>query len=660
MSDWWSADPVANAVRPQEPDYSNAISSIESGGNYRAIGPKTRTGDRAVGKYQVMGQNVGPWTEEILGERMTPLQFAANPEAQDAVFKAKFGSYVNKYGPDGAARAWFAGEGGMNDPTRKDILGTSVADYSRKFNAATGQKVASAAPSPPQIKDWWSADPVAGETQQPGPVEQRFAETPEPANASKLRAGLIRRGTELMQGPAQSPIAQMATDFANIVPAASQRTSPHVSTYGGQLISKEAFEGDDGSILYRDPQTGEVRPTDQKTQVAIRDPVDGVVKVFARSDATNESAFTGAARVASSGMLSSAPTIKAAAPAAKVVPKASEIIATAKPSYAAFKEAASQVEIPPETASGIANRLRGALDKVNLDVEMAGKPAAAALRMLESGEPMTLDYLQRVKRVASRGFNNPEKDVRDGAAAISGEISRVISQVSPEAAASLKKADEIFATGKSVQQLQRLEDVADLRAGRAGYGGNAVNSMRQVLSPIVQRAVEGKTTGFKPNEIQAMREIVEGTTATNVLRNLGQLSPSKGIIQTVGGAGAMYAAGPAGVAVPALGMASNKIATILTGKQIDRLKELVAKRSPEYAKAVEKAVTRYEQAQADLLKSPAINKLAAYVAASRALSSGLTRDGIQVSSGDLLKSIQGPIKSAAEGDEPAIPGRPGE
>ena len=121
---------------------ANAIAGIESGGRYDALGPVTRTGDRAYGKYQVMGSNIPVWTEKYLGRRMTPEEFLASPEAQEAVFKGEFGRLVAKYGPEGAARAWFAGEGGMNDPNRRDILGTSVADYSRKFTSALGDAAA--------------------------------------------------------------------------------------------------------------------------------------------------------------------------------------------------------------------------------------------------------------------------------------------------------------------------------------------------------------------------------------------------------------------------------------------------------------------------------------------------------------------------------------
>ena len=69
---------------------------------------------------------------------MTPQEFLQNPEAQDAVFDHRFGSYVQKYGPEGAARAWFAGEGGMKNPNARDVLGTSVEDYGRKFTQNMG------------------------------------------------------------------------------------------------------------------------------------------------------------------------------------------------------------------------------------------------------------------------------------------------------------------------------------------------------------------------------------------------------------------------------------------------------------------------------------------------------------------------------------------
>ena len=119
-------------------DAAAAIAAIESGGKYDKLGPVTRTGDRAYGKYQVMGANVPQWTRTHLGQEMTPDQFLASPEAQDAVFRGQFGQYAGKYGPEGAAKAWFAGEKGMNNPNAKDQLGTSVQAYADKFTRGYG------------------------------------------------------------------------------------------------------------------------------------------------------------------------------------------------------------------------------------------------------------------------------------------------------------------------------------------------------------------------------------------------------------------------------------------------------------------------------------------------------------------------------------------
>lgn len=358
-------------------------------------------------------------------------------------------------------------------------------------------------------------------------------------------------------------------------------------------------------------------------------------------------------------------------PVADTTPKASEIFSTAKPYYREFDKEAADIFVSPKE---VIDRVTAALnngkqpqhlagevhDTINL-IKNGGKQPSAMQKLeaemnglpIPGGENdlVPLTRLRDIKELVGQSFKSNDNRVRAAAGIASNEINKIISEISPGAGEALKKADAIYSTARSVQDLQRKSDVADLRAGRAGYGGNAVNSMRQVLSPIVQRAVEGKNTGYKPNEIQAMRDIVEGTTATNASRGVGQLSPSKGILQTMAGAGATYSMGPAGLAIPAIGMASNKLATILTGKQIDRLKELVAKRSPAYSEAVSKSVEKFEKAQKAFLESPSMGRVAGYVAASRALSSGLTRDGISVSSADIMKSIQGPVASRAENEQ---------
>ena len=80
-------------------DYANAIKQIESSGRYHIMGPATKSGDRAYGAYQVMGANIPSWTKAATGQSLTPQQFLASPEAQDAVFNYHCGNAVKKYGP---------------------------------------------------------------------------------------------------------------------------------------------------------------------------------------------------------------------------------------------------------------------------------------------------------------------------------------------------------------------------------------------------------------------------------------------------------------------------------------------------------------------------------------------------------------------------------
>ena len=114
-----------------------AIAGIESGGRYGALGPVTDRGDRAFGKYQVMGANIPSWTKEALGRSMTPAEFLASPEAQERVFETQFGKSVAKYGnPADAASVWFSGRPLAKAGNASDVLGTTVPQYAQKFMAA--------------------------------------------------------------------------------------------------------------------------------------------------------------------------------------------------------------------------------------------------------------------------------------------------------------------------------------------------------------------------------------------------------------------------------------------------------------------------------------------------------------------------------------------
>lgn len=109
------------------------IAKVESSGNYGAVGPVTEKGNRAYGKYQVMDFNIPTWTKEVLGQSMTPQQFLASPQAQDAVAKAKLQEAYDKYGTwEDSASVWFSGRP-LSGNTSKDVTGTSTPEYVQRF-----------------------------------------------------------------------------------------------------------------------------------------------------------------------------------------------------------------------------------------------------------------------------------------------------------------------------------------------------------------------------------------------------------------------------------------------------------------------------------------------------------------------------------------------
>ncbi len=119
----------------------NKIASIESKGNYQALGPVLTSGmykgQRAVGKYQVMEGNIGPWSKEAFGQEVSVQDFYNNPQIQDAIIQDRFTKLYQQYGNwDDVASVWFSGRPLAKAGNSKDQLGTSVQQYVQNFNLA--------------------------------------------------------------------------------------------------------------------------------------------------------------------------------------------------------------------------------------------------------------------------------------------------------------------------------------------------------------------------------------------------------------------------------------------------------------------------------------------------------------------------------------------
>lgn len=113
---------------------AQAIGAIESGGNYNASGP-TVHGQNAMGKYQVMPQNLPSWSKEALGSSISPEEFKKDPELQDRIAVYKMQAYLNQgYSPQDVASMWFSGKP-LKGNKRADLAtGIAVPEYVQRFN----------------------------------------------------------------------------------------------------------------------------------------------------------------------------------------------------------------------------------------------------------------------------------------------------------------------------------------------------------------------------------------------------------------------------------------------------------------------------------------------------------------------------------------------
>ena len=91
-----------------------------------------------------MPYNVAPWTQRYLGRRLTPQQFLADRNAQDAVINGRFRDMLAEQQAAGfsgeiairrAAAVWYSGQAKLWNDTRPQRYGNgnypSVAEYTK-------------------------------------------------------------------------------------------------------------------------------------------------------------------------------------------------------------------------------------------------------------------------------------------------------------------------------------------------------------------------------------------------------------------------------------------------------------------------------------------------------------------------------------------------
>lgn len=156
---------------------------------YVQIGNPNNKQQRAYGAYQVMDFNIGPWTQEVLGKRMSPQEFLASPEAQDKVAQVKLAQLYAQYNDwNKVALAWFTGSATPDRLGASDVNQTTGATYQARFaqnlaqvQAAMGAQPATQPGAGAPIRN--AAPPQPGAPVRPpgakGTTQTRMLPTPE-------------------------------------------------------------------------------------------------------------------------------------------------------------------------------------------------------------------------------------------------------------------------------------------------------------------------------------------------------------------------------------------------------------------------------------------------------------------------------------------------
>jgi hypothetical protein len=639
MANWWDDAPLADAAPASggSSPFAGAISSIESGGNYKAIGPATRTGDRALGKYQIMSANVGPWSEEIIGRKVSPQEFISSPEIQDKIFNGKFGQYAEKYGPEGAAKAWFAGEGGMNDPNRKDVLGTTVAGYAAKFNKALGPTDASAQRKPP-AKNWWDdapleeqAKPDAAPPQEVASFAARFPAEDEFA-PTKKEVSLSDAITDIPKEIGNAA-GEALTNIKGIANRGGQGPIEGLVTTGKAALGIPQ--------LIMSPVTGAARSVLGHGLESATNAAGELIAPELAAKRDRQKDYETAKGDVDLAMMAAAPG-KVRAPKVSA-PTIKELKTAAKADYESPE--VKGLVVKPDTIKNYGATVRADLNNQGFDENVAPKTFGilSKLDTIPAGATVTGDNFNSLRKMLGKAAGSIEPAEKAAASMAIERLDNFIPTIPAgdviagdvgAAASRLETARGNYSAAKQSEKIDQKLVAAETRAAAANSGMNVANTIRQRMADVVLNPKQAR--GLLPEEVAAAKAISEGTKTQNVIRGVSNILGGGGGLGTVAAAtaGGLATGGP-GALAPVAGFALRALSNKLTIRQAEKLSEAIRSRAP-----LASSAAKYNQAAANLQANRTPQAIAGALIAARNFATNLKGAGFNISPAELLSGMQ--------------------
>ena len=209
----------------------------------------------------------------------------------------------------------------------------------------------------------------------------------------------------------------------------------------------------------------------------------------------------------------------------------------------------------PQEMQGLAQTVRRAFEEGNY-VEDVDNASRAVLSVLDKQQgPVTLSQLDRIRQNFWKRYAGAQDQpqILDAIKAVDDLVESHAG--SSELMAAARAANSRFAKS------QLLEDAftkATDQTASTGSGGNILNKYRQAVTSIINNP--SKARFFTDDEIGLMRDFVRGSTAENVQRLVGKLSPTgNGLMASIHAYGA-YASGGATIPLMAVGAGAKALA----------------------------------------------------------------------------------------------------
>ena len=267
--------------------------------------------------------------------------------------------------------------------------------------------------------------------------------------------------------------------------------------------------------------------------------------------------------------------------APRAAPTAGQLKDTARAFYDQADNA--QVVLNQAPVNNVARRVRGDLGRMAYTPKLQPKIGTLLdeLDVTLQGGDVTLQGIDNLRKMAGNIARDGNPTEMAMASKVIEHIDDVIDNLKPsdivagnadDAVSALKSARDNWRRASKGEMIQDAIDRAVLRADSTGTGGNTENAIRQNIRAILDN--KKKVRLFTKEEQLAMVRVVRGGPVQNFMRLVGGLSPDKGFFPMVAALGAT-AMNPAGIVLPAVGLAGRAISEGIQTGNVNRLSDLV-------------------------------------------------------------------------------------